>query len=205
MSVAPILSPAGGLALVVLGGLPGVGKSTVARALLAQWRAVYLRIDTIEQALRDSMALQGDVGPAGYVVAYALARTQLAQGLPVLVDCVNPLAVTRHAWHAVARDAQAPCLDVEIICSDIHAHRQRVDTRPTDVPGLVPPRWEAVLQHDYAPWPEGGHNRVEGMKSSADASRMVIDTAAHTAEQAAAKVLAALRALTVRAAGRGRD
>lgn len=63
----------GAPALVVLGGLPGVGKSTVARALLAQWQAVYLRIDTIEQALRDSGV---EVGTAGYRVAYALARTQ---------------------------------------------------------------------------------------------------------------------------------
>ena len=46
-------SPAPLPVLVVLGGLPGVGKSSIAHALLSQWPAVYLRIDTIEQALRD--------------------------------------------------------------------------------------------------------------------------------------------------------
>lgn len=168
----------GAAALVVLGGLPGVGKSTVARALLAQWQAVYLRIDTIEQALRDAGA---EVGTAGYGVAYALARTQLAQGLPVLVDGVNPLPVTRDAWHSVARCAQVPWMDVEVVCSDLAEHQRRVETRSSDIPGLTPPRWQAVQQHDYAPWP------------ASQAARCVVDTASLAPEQIAAEVLAALR------------
>jgi len=82
-------SPAPLPVLVVLGGLPGVGKSSIAHALLSQWPAVYLRIDTIEQALRDSNVLVGgDVGAAGYLVAYALACTQLAQGLRRACRCL---------------------------------------------------------------------------------------------------------------------
>lgn len=166
--------------LVVLGGLPGVGKSTVAHVLLASWPAVYLRIDTIEQALRDSAVLaKGDVGPAGYMVAYALARTQLAQGLSVLADCVNPLPVTREAWRAVARDTRVPVLEVELICSDAAEHRRRVETRVADVPGLVPPTWQAVQQHGYV-------RRCEE-------ERLVVDTASMNAEQAAEHVLAAVQ------------
>ena len=55
--------------LIILGGLPGVGKTTLAKAVAREWEAVYLRVDTIEQALRFSEALQGEVGPAGYLVA----------------------------------------------------------------------------------------------------------------------------------------
>ncbi len=165
--------------LVVLGGLPGVGKSTVARALLAQWQAVYLRIDTIEQALRDSgMLIAGDVGTAGYRVAYALAHTQLEQGLAVLADCVNPLPVTRDAWRAVARDTKALLLEVEVICSDPTEHRRRVETRAMDVPGLVAPIWQAVLQHDYTYWKR---------------DRLVVDTARHSAVESAQHILTALR------------
>ena len=164
--------------LLVLGGLPGVGKSTVASALLAQWQAVYLRMDTIEQALRDSGALvAGDVGSAGYRVACALARTQLAQGLSVLADCVNPLPVTRDAWQAVARDAQALLLEVEVICSDPTEYQRRVETRATDVPGLVAPTWQAVLQHGYTYWTR---------------DRLVVDTARHSAAESAQRILSAL-------------
>lgn len=35
--------------LVVFGGLPGVGKSSIAQLLLTHCNAMYLRIDTIEQ------------------------------------------------------------------------------------------------------------------------------------------------------------
>lgn len=157
-----------------------MGKSTVACALLAQWQAVYLRIDTIEQALRDSGA---EGGTAGYRVAYALARTQLAQGLPVLVDGVNPLPVTREAWHSVARGVPVLWLDVEVevVCSDLAEHQRRVETRSSDIPGLTLPRWQAVQQHDYAPWP------------ASQAARCVVDTARMAPEQIAAEVLAALR------------
>jgi predicted kinase len=40
--------------LVVLGGLPGVGKTTIARELAIATNAVHVRIDSIEQALRNA-------------------------------------------------------------------------------------------------------------------------------------------------------
>ncbi|HEY6734138.1 MAG TPA: AAA family ATPase, partial [Roseiarcus sp.] len=40
--------------LIVFAGLPGTGKSSVARELAGKLDAVWLRIDSIEQAIRDS-------------------------------------------------------------------------------------------------------------------------------------------------------
>lgn len=37
--------------LIVMGGLPGTGKTTLARLLAARIGAVHLRVDTIEQAI----------------------------------------------------------------------------------------------------------------------------------------------------------
>jgi len=136
--------------LIVFGGLPGVGKSTIARALAeARPGSVYLRIDTIEQALRDGGV--ADVGPLGYAAACAAARDNLRLGRLVIADCVNPLPVTRQAWHAAARDVDAAVLDIEIVCSDAAEHRRRVETRAIDVPGLKRVSWAEVEARDYVP------------------------------------------------------
>jgi predicted kinase len=57
--------------LIVLGGLPGSGKSTIAQSLATRMKAIYLRVDSIEQAIRSSgtLAAGTDVGPTGYVAA----------------------------------------------------------------------------------------------------------------------------------------
>jgi len=39
--------------LVIFGGLPGVGKTTIAQELARQIGAMHVRIDSIEQAIRD--------------------------------------------------------------------------------------------------------------------------------------------------------
>ena len=93
--------------LIVFGGLPGTGKTTLARALAQELHATYLRIDTIEQALSSSAVLVREVGPAGYLVAYALADANLRLGQDVVADSVNPLAITRDAWRKVAATASS--------------------------------------------------------------------------------------------------
>ncbi|WP_407314949.1 AAA family ATPase [Pseudomonas sp. nanlin1] len=155
--------------LIVFSGLPGSGKTTVARALAAQLGAAYLRIDSIEQALRNAQVLVGDVGRSGYDVANALALGNLQLGNRVVVDGVNPVAESREAWSAVAMAAGVMLLNVELVCSDRAEHQRRVQGRVSDVPGLKPPTWASVVAHDYQAWAE---------------QPLCIDTAALSADEA---------------------
>lgn len=138
--------------LIVFGGLPGTGKTTLARAFAGERHATYIRIDTIEQALRSSGKLAGDVGPAGYMVAYELAEANLRLGQTVVADSVNPLAITRDAWRKVASATSSAIVEIEVVCSDADEHRRRVETRTIDVAGLAPPTWQQVIDRDYEPW-----------------------------------------------------
>jgi predicted kinase len=138
--------------LVVVGGLPASGKSTVARALAQQIQAPYLRVDRIEQAIAAWSSLTHPVGPVGYAVAHQLAAEQLALGLDVVVECVNPNATTRDAWVGTGSAGGAAVVEVELSCSDAAEHRRRVESRVSDVEGLVKPTWEEVLGREYEPW-----------------------------------------------------
>ena len=161
--------------LIVFSGLPGTGKTTIASELTRRINAVYLRIDVIEQALRDANVLTGDVGASGYGVANALALSNLRMGQTVIADCVNPLKESREAWQAVAATAGVEMLDIEVVCSDLLEHQRRVEGRTGDIAGLVPPSWQSVSVHEYEAWAE---------------TPLTVDTASVTAAEAVEVILA---------------
>lgn len=158
---------------MVLAGLPGVGKSAVARVLAARTGALWLRLDAIEQEMRDSHMVCADLADGGYAAARVVAAQALRQGYAAIADSVNPLEITRAPWVAVAARAGAPLCTVELVCSDEGEHRRRVETRAAEVPGLALPDWAAVCARDYTRW---------------DAAMLRLDLAALSPEDAAARI-----------------
>ena len=136
--------------LIALGGLPAVGKSSLARALAQRIGAVNLRIDTIEQAMRNVGFNVS--GPEGYLAARDLAEDNLRIGHTVIVDSVNPLAITRDYWRATAARMSVELVEIELICSDEREHRERVESRTADIQGHALPTWQQVLDRRYEPW-----------------------------------------------------
>ena len=169
--------------LTVVGGLPAVGKTAVCREVLrlraeARPRSrppTWLRIDSIEQALRDSGEMLPDMpAGAGYYVAAAVARDVLTSGGDVLVECVNPLPLTRRLWEETASALGCRFLAVEIVCSDKAEHRRRVQQRVSDIEGLELPDWRAVERRDYAPWPEADLRLDTARLTVTEAARAII-------------------------------
>jgi predicted kinase len=160
--------------LIMFGGLPGVGKTAIARQLARTIGAVHLRIDSIEQVLHQAgCRVEGE----GYEIAYAVAEDNLRVGRTVVADCVNPWSLTRGAWRAVAERAGVAVLEVEIVCSDVAEHRRRVESREPDIAGHLLPTWQEVVDRDYHHW---------------DRDRVVVDTAACDVRAGVAAVVSQL-------------
>lgn len=164
--------------LYIFSGLPGSGKTTLSQGLASRLGAAHLRIDTIEQALRDLCSL--DVHGEGYRVAYRVASDILRSGVSVAADSCNAIELTRREWERVAVDAGALYVNIEVICSDSVEHRHRVEHRVPTVPRLRLPTWQDVLNREYHDW---------------TVSRVVLDTAGKRIEDCVEALLAELSAL----------
>jgi len=151
--------------LISLSGVPGAGKSTIARELARQVDAVYLSIDSIEQVVAGSYA-------EAYRVAQAIADDNLRLGRTAIADCVNPVRQSRDAWRAIATAAGVPTLEVEVTCSDKDEHLRRLPRAAARREGEPLTRSEEITQH-YQPW---------------DRERLVIDTARQTVDDAVATI-----------------
>lgn len=149
--------------LYIFSGLPGTGKTTLGQKLASRVTAAYLRIDTIEQALRDMCDI--DVGGEGYRFSYRVVADNLLIGISVVADSCNPVELTRGEWEAVAVETGATPINIEVVCSDKDEHRRRVEDRESSIPGLRLPTWEAVENRHYQPWSK---------------DRIIIDTARKT-------------------------
>lgn len=141
--------------LVVFGGLPGVGKTTIAASVARQTGASFVRVDAIETGLALAVAdpsLAG--GTAGYLIGNQIVRSMLLERLNVVVDAVNPVAAARQGWIDLASELDINHLLVEVTCSDLRLHRRRIEDRRADLPRHDMPTWNDVTRLAYEPWPD---------------------------------------------------
>src|SRR5215510_3035242 len=150
--------------LYIFSGLPVSGKTTLSQIVAQRVNAVYLQIDTVEQALRELCSV--DVQGEGYRLSYRIAADNLRVGMSVVADSCNPIELTRREWERVALEARAEYINIEVICSDAREHRLRVETRISTVSGLKLPTWRDVANREYHDW---------------TVNRIVIDTANRSA------------------------
>ncbi|KII75680.1 AAA family ATPase [Vibrio renipiscarius] len=136
--------------LYIFSGLPASGKSTLAKLLATKTGAMYVRIDTVEQGLRDLCRFK--VEGEGYRLSYRIIRDNLALGISCISDSCNPIELTRNEWQDVAESVGARFVNIEVSCSDRAEHELRVNTRQCEVVNLTLPNWQQVQSRHYESW-----------------------------------------------------
>ncbi|MBP8006216.1 MAG: AAA family ATPase [Acinetobacter sp.] len=135
--------------LIVFGGLPGTGKTTLCQTLIRNKGFTYVRIDEIEFAIQQYNNSSEKIGAIGYEIAFSIALSNLKLGNTVVADNVNPVKESRLKWKEIAQKANVQIIDIEIICSDKAEHKKRIESRLSDIENFKLPDWASVQMHDY--------------------------------------------------------
>jgi hypothetical protein len=63
--------------------------------------------------------------------------------------------------------SSARIIEIELVCSDRTLHRQRVESRSSDISGQTLPTWDEIVNQFYEPW-DRAHLVLDTATSSLD-------------------------------------
>ena len=156
-----------GSALILIAGLPGVGKSTLAEEVGRQTQIPVFALDWLLGAAVQSRACHqdADFGELGRRLMLMLAHRQFLLGQSVILDAPAHEPIWREPFVDLAAADQVRLRIIEVQCPDERAHRARVTGRSRGIPGWHEFNWSHVerMKLQWQPWPP-------------DTDRLVIDS-----------------------------
>jgi hypothetical protein len=137
--------------LVLVTGVPGTGKSTVANAVAEMLGAAVLAHDWAMSGLRPYAEIQAALEAmdppghrdVGWSILNALARAQLQRGSSVVLDGVARTAQIAQ-FQQTAQELSAELVVIMTQCSDLEIHRSRVEGRQRAIPNWPELSWSHV-------------------------------------------------------------
>jgi predicted kinase len=151
--------------LVIVGGVPGTGKSTIADAIAGALGIPIFNKDKLEASLwRSGITTEKDSWQVAEDLLGTLAHEQLRSSQSAILDTVAGRGTSRDGWRSIAHECGGAFKPIECICSDEELHRSRIEGRVRGIPGWYELTWDDVerSRSRFEPW---------------DGDRLVLDTA----------------------------
>jgi predicted kinase len=170
-------TPSGRPALIVVMGLPGVGKSHCARLLCARLGAAHVASDELRSRLFIAASYADEENRAVFAAATALVDSLLEEGHRVVVDATNLIARYRAGSVEAARRRGIPVTYVRIVASDEDARARIASRRAGRAPGdhseADEPIYERMRAQPFEPPAEGFLELVNGAGLAGEIDRIV--------------------------------
>lgn len=154
--------------LTIFSGLPGTGKSTLARLAVPKLRISLLGIDEIVSSIPAHMSQHADPYWDDMIgILLKLVESQLELGLSVMVDSVF-MGEDRYQANEIARRHKAEFRPIYTYLSDERVWeervRQRVEAAPPEIKAMIA-TWERLQEQRKAfyPWKPGSALFVDGL------------------------------------------
>jgi predicted kinase len=143
--------------LIVMSGLPGSGKSTIAERIAQQLQIPIFSVDPIESAIiKSGIPKSFESGLAAYLVAEALASEQLKLGVSVIIDAVNAEEEGKNMWRDLAQRRGLELIILDVFVGDQALHRRRLEARVRNLHGFSEVTWDNIeaRQKTLTAWTE---------------------------------------------------
>ncbi|MDY0910481.1 AAA family ATPase [Microbacterium sp. CFBP9034] len=133
--------------LVVVTGLPGTGKSTLAEGIATAAGAPAFSVDWLLGAIAPSGVLDGAPRPVVRGIYERLLRSllsrQLMLGQSAILDTIAA-DETIQEWSSIAHQHGGRLITIECVCSNEAVHRSRIEGRTRNIPGWHEIDWSHV-------------------------------------------------------------
>ncbi len=112
---------------IIVGGLPGTGKTTIANSFSKSIGVLVFTKDVLEAAaVRRGLAQPNDLKGLGYELLAVLALNELKHERSSILDCITSTEHVEKFWSPLICERTKY---IECVCSDVKIHQEHLKVR----------------------------------------------------------------------------